>query len=241
MWSKYFQEVWSTIPYENRSEGGSPTSLQTYRAIVQTIVETAAIRPEDRVLDLGCSIGAITRELARHCRQAVGVDFVEDSLRYAREHNNAENVAYINSDLATFTTADRFDYNVIHCLDSWGAVRRLLGHCWDRLEPGGRLYLGEVPDTRKFWRYVAHGNRRVRTVAHALLPNWSFPLIARATGRDLRGKVFWFNPGRISRILGCPRAWVSVHDRPGTLLNPIERSHFVAHKVGTSDAPRPHR
>lgn len=43
------------------------------------------IGPEDSVLELGCGIGRIGRELAPHCRQWTGVDISENMIRHAGE------------------------------------------------------------------------------------------------------------------------------------------------------------
>ena len=43
------------------------------------------IGPQDEVLELGCGIGRIGRELASHCRNWTGVDISENMVRYAGE------------------------------------------------------------------------------------------------------------------------------------------------------------
>lgn len=235
MWSKHFQESWGALPYDQRSEGGTRTTPEQFHDIAETIATLAAIQPSDRVLDLGCSIGAITAGLAPHCAEIIGVDFLEDSLKYAREHNNAPNIRYLCSDLSTFTTDDRFDCvvinNVIHCLDSLAVVRHLLQQAFRQLEPGGRLYLGEVPDRRKYWRAMKSTNTKV--FIHSLLPTWSLPMLSRLRGRPLAGKTIWFDRDRIAHILGCPAACVAVEDQRGVLLNPLDRSHFIVTKPET--------
>ncbi|MBX6311520.1 MAG: class I SAM-dependent methyltransferase [Isosphaeraceae bacterium] len=230
MWSRWYRSHWPSLPPERRSEGGQPVSQAKFREIAEIIIRLADIQPEDRVLDLGCSIGAITYYLSRRCHSIVGVDFIEDSLAFARENYNAPNVEYVCADLATFATNDLFDCivmnNVVHMLDSWSIAKRLLCHCYSRLRPSGRLYLGEVPDTRKTWRYATVGRQGLRCYAHRLLPGWSFPILSKVRGRPM-GKVLWFNRARLARILGCSAERIAVHDQPGTLLNPVERSHFV--------------
>jgi SAM-dependent methyltransferase len=234
VWNHRFQTLWPNLPPAQRSEGGQLVSDAKFRSIAETIVRLADIRPEDRVLDLGCSIGAITYALSHHGRGVVGVDLVADSIDYARSKNSAPNVEYVCADLATFELGGPFECivlnNVIHMLDSWAIVRRLLRRCYDELTPSGRLYLGEVPDTRKMWRFATAGKAGLRCYAHELLPGWSFPAVSRALGRPV-AKVLWYNPRRLARILGCPPGRVTTHDRPGDLLNPIERSHFVVEKA----------
>lgn len=231
MWSRWYQQTWPTLPYARRSEGGEQTTAERYQEIARTITRLAEIRPDDRVLDLGCSIGAISYELAQHCGSVVGVDFIGDSLAYAREYHAAPNVQYVHADLAEYEVDGPYDCivinNVLHMLDSWEIARDLLRRCYAGLAPAGRIYLGEVPDTRKIWRYATKGGKGARAFAHLMLPSWSIPALSKVLRRPLVGKVLWFNRTGLARIIGCPAAQVTVHDEPGTLLNPVERSHFV--------------
>ena len=63
MWSRWYQQTWPSLSPERRSEGGERTTAERYAQIVQTIVQLAALGPDDRVLDLGCSIGAISHAI----------------------------------------------------------------------------------------------------------------------------------------------------------------------------------
>ena len=232
MWSRWYQETWQSLPAAYRSEGGGVISDEKYREIADNIVRLARIGPDDSVLDLGCSIGGITCQLAMRCQRVTGVDFVADSLDFARQHHAAPNVEYVEADISKFDTGESFDgvvlNNVIHMLDSWTVARKTLRHSWNRLKPGGRLYLGEVPDERKMWRYATSGHG-YRCYAHRLLPGWAFPLASRLTGRQVN-KMLWFTPQKLARLLACPVGRVRAFDEPETLLNPIERTHFVVTK-----------
>ncbi len=232
MWSRWYHDTWQSMPAEYRSEGGGVISDEKYREIGDTIVRLVRIGPDDSVLDLGCSIGGITYQLALRCQRVTGVDFVADSLDFAHEHYSAPNVEYIEADISTFATDELFDCvvinNVVHMLDSWSVARRTLNNAWQRLKPGGRLYLGEVPDVRKMWRFARSGHG-FRCYAHRLLPGWAFPLATRLSGRQVN-KMLWFNREKIARMLSCPIDRVAACDDADSLLNPIERTHFVATK-----------
>lgn len=53
------------------------------------------IGPQDNVLELGCGIGRIGRELAPRCRHWTGVDISENMIRHARERMQAlDNVSF---------------------------------------------------------------------------------------------------------------------------------------------------
>ena len=55
----------------------------TGRWAAQQVKTALNIQPKDRVLELGCGVGRIGRELAPFCRQWTGVDISENMIRHA--------------------------------------------------------------------------------------------------------------------------------------------------------------
>ncbi len=233
MWSQMYQKEWVKLPPLYRSEGGKALTPEQFEKIALTIVRLAEIQPTDAVIDLGCSIGALTYTISHHCRKIVGIDFLADSLQYAREHNSGSNIEYYQGDLGDYELDEDFDCivinNVIHTLDSWEMTRELLQRCYSRLRPSGRLYLGEVPDTAKSWNYLTSGWKGIPRYLVQSMPAWSFPLIRGVTRRPMK-KIFWYNRSRIARFVGCSENKIKVYDDPELLINPVERSHFVVFK-----------
>ena len=69
--------------------------------LYQTAVEFAGFQPEDTLLDMYCGTGTITLVMARHCRQAVGVEIVPEAVEDARqnaEKNRIHNVRFLCAD-----------------------------------------------------------------------------------------------------------------------------------------------
>lgn len=59
----------------------------------------ARIEPDDTVVEIGCGVGRITRELARRATKVMALDVSERMLELAREHNpQLENVEWIAGD-----------------------------------------------------------------------------------------------------------------------------------------------
>lgn len=54
---------------------GPTAALDFALRVVDECVDVAALRPDMRALDLGCAVGRSSFELARHCREVVGIDF----------------------------------------------------------------------------------------------------------------------------------------------------------------------
>jgi len=74
------------------------------RDILQRIVETAELEPDDQVLELGAGTGVLTRELARQARRVVAVELEQDMLtllaKTTRDYINIEiierNLLYVD-------------------------------------------------------------------------------------------------------------------------------------------------
>ena len=69
--------------------------------LYQTAVEFAGFQPEDTLLDMYCGTGTITRVMARHGRQAVGVEIVPEAVEDARQYaekNRIHNVRFLCAD-----------------------------------------------------------------------------------------------------------------------------------------------
>jgi 2-polyprenyl-6-hydroxyphenyl methylase/3-demethylubiquinone-9 3-methyltransferase len=71
---EYYEDLWQRLP-----EPLEPPDFQLRRKFLHS-----AVRPGQRVLDLGCGAGQFTAELARAGARAVGVDVAEAALRRAR-------------------------------------------------------------------------------------------------------------------------------------------------------------
>src|SRR5687767_8726780 len=108
-----------------------------------------------RVLDFGCGSGASTMVLCRllpRC-ELVGVDLEERLLRLARLralHFNRQDVRFLRSPSGEMFPEGlgRFDYIILaavyeHLLPR--ERRELLPRLWDRLKPGGVLFLNQTP------------------------------------------------------------------------------------------------
>jgi ubiquinone/menaquinone biosynthesis C-methylase UbiE len=71
---QYYEELWERLPDELE-----PPDFDRRRAFL-----LAAVRPGDRVLDIGCGAGEFTAALSEAGATAVGLDVAEAALRRAR-------------------------------------------------------------------------------------------------------------------------------------------------------------
>ena len=81
------------------------TNSSQAELLYSSILEVAALGPDDTLYDLYCGTGTITLYLARFCRQAIGLEVVESSINDAQSNaalNGIGNVAFYQVDLKDF-------------------------------------------------------------------------------------------------------------------------------------------
>ncbi|MBN9415472.1 hypothetical protein ABS71_10275 [bacterium SCN 62-11] len=75
-------------------------------------------RHRDEVLDLGCGDGKITAQIAPLVSRAVGVDFSQSMVDFAREHHRLDNLSFFQGDARTVRLDSAFDrivsFNALH-------------------------------------------------------------------------------------------------------------------------------
>ncbi len=114
------------------------------------------VRPETRVLDLGCGVGRWSRLLAARGARVTGVDLSPTMVAIARRRAQAERVSgncrFLVQDLAQLQLGERFELvlgvTVLqHILDP-SRLRAALACMCAHLEPGGRMLLLEAAPLR---------------------------------------------------------------------------------------------
>lgn len=213
-WRDYYQS-WATQPAAVHSTGATsdPAHFQTIGTHIARMLHLDPAR--DRVLDVGCASGLVSREVAPACRQLVGLDFIEDLVRIGMANNRPRNGTYLCAEAGRlpFATAS-FDkvycYNVIsHVPDveyAVGAVRE----CLRVVNPRGVVYVGNLIDRRRKLRFVGRtlGDAapltvRMRTVISVLLPTGLKALLRhllRRRGPGNERRVLWFHPRTFQRV-----------------------------------------
>jgi len=78
------------------------TNTRQAETLYSQIIAVGGITPDDTVYDLYCGTGTITLCLARHCRQAIGIEVVESAVRDAEMNaglNGLDNAVFFQADL----------------------------------------------------------------------------------------------------------------------------------------------
>lgn len=110
---------------------------------------TSLLQPGDRVLELGCGNGRITRLLAPFCRRITGIDISGAMIRQAKSATSATpntqtNIFFEQKDMLDFFFSSAFDvilipYNTLNLLTNEGNVLKCLRLCREHLVENGHL------------------------------------------------------------------------------------------------------
>ncbi|KAA3640161.1 MAG: bifunctional 2-polyprenyl-6-hydroxyphenol methylase/3-demethylubiquinol 3-O-methyltransferase UbiG [Proteobacteria bacterium] len=107
-----------------------------------------------KVLDVGCGGGVLSEALASLGARVTGLDLADNSLQTAKLHllESGLEVDYQNQEVATFSEANREQFDVVCCLEMLEHVpdpKGIITACLKALKPGGWLFLSTLNRTPK--------------------------------------------------------------------------------------------
>ncbi len=121
-------------------------------AICSTIIQRFSIGAESDVLDLGCGPGLYSTYLARAGAKVTGIDFSENSIRYARAQAEAEGLSihYLHRDYLTWEAEQKYDLASLIYYDLCALTseqrKLMLKKIHDLLKPEGHFILDVFSD-----------------------------------------------------------------------------------------------
>ena len=157
----YWKNYWNTVA-DNTSQlmqvQRDAISDSQMFLIEKHICSVLNLHPEDALLDVCCGNGMLTRRLARHCKQVVGVDFSEKLISLARKETEVINVSFIEEDATQLTQSLNFKFDKILLYFSFQYLNTsqgasVISEMKSLLKPGGKILIGDIPDKKKFWVY----------------------------------------------------------------------------------------
>ena len=124
--------------------------------IVRDVVGKLRLRPDHRLLEVGCGVGVLLSPLAGVVREAVGVDHPAVIARY-RESGVPGNVSLVPGRWPDVSVRGPFDrilaYSVLHYLADVRACESFVFACVEALASGGLLLLGDIPNRDAMERF----------------------------------------------------------------------------------------
>jgi ubiquinone/menaquinone biosynthesis C-methylase UbiE len=143
-----------------RDESAVRSSVQI---CVRNIQELARISPQDEVLEIGCGVGRVGRELAPHCKSWTGSDVSARMLAYAEERlKGMENIRLVLLQRGGLREIKSGSYNVVFAtnmlchldeMDRW----RYVEEAFRVLRSGGRLLIDNIDlESDAGWKMFAN-------------------------------------------------------------------------------------
>ncbi|WP_254534529.1 methyltransferase domain-containing protein [Halomarina litorea] len=198
-------------------------------------------REDERVLDVGCGTGHLTRRIADRCSLAVGVD--RDPAMLARARAEYPSLSLLRGDARALPVSG-FDAVFSNAALHWvpeadaGRVAQSVARA---LAPGGR-FVAELGGTGNVAALVSAIEGNVEAAGHDPGPNpWYFPSVGEYAG-VLEGAGFEV---RLARLFDRPtplsgeaglREWVEMFG--GSLLAPVPESDRESVLDGVEDRLR---
>jgi len=155
-----WQSLWNNeAKSSSRFDQVQRKDMESTCLTVEHILEILAIKKEDVVLDVCCGNGLITKEMSTHCSHITGIDYSEDLLQRAVEYCSMENTSYFFSSAEEFSKLITTKVDKIYLEFSFQYFekkrqgKRVIEEMLKVLKPGGKIFIGNIPDQDKLWTF----------------------------------------------------------------------------------------
>jgi cyclopropane fatty-acyl-phospholipid synthase-like methyltransferase len=205
----YFRQVMKTVR-------GEPLTERQFQYMVSEVCERLELKETDRVLDLCCGNGLITKEIAKVCRAVVGVDFSQPLIEVANRDHRPANVTYWRMsalDLDQMPLPPTGPFNKVLLYDALQHfakrdLSRLLRNILAATSEGRLILLGGIPDKRRQWRFYNTPQKKL------------LYLTRKVTGKDALGT--WWERDFIRATCQQLNLQCAVHEQSKEMYN----AHF---------------
>lgn len=159
--------------------------------IAQHIADKLGLQPNERLLDVCCGNGELSALLAKKCREVVGSDLSARLLEVAQKTHPLPNLQFVKANsLHLGALNQKFDKIVLYFsfqyFERFEEGKQVIQELNTLLLPGGKLFIGDTPDARKWWVYY---NTPIKVLRH---------FYQRSKGTESMGR-FW-HPNEFKRI-----------------------------------------
>src|SRR5262245_42621286 len=95
-WSEYHASVGEhqMLRQVGHTIDGEPYSVLQFEAMVASICDALELGHGHKLLDVCCGNGIVTKVLAEHCSEVLGIDFSPSLIDTAKRHHSRNNVTY---------------------------------------------------------------------------------------------------------------------------------------------------
>ena len=147
---------------------GKDVSDEQLELIVKTIIDQLDLSGKDKVLDLGCGNGLLTKKISACVQEITGLDLTAELYKIALEYNSSNNIRYINEnifDIDVKQYKNKFSkvylYEVVQHL-SLLEVDKLLIILNDITSSNAIIFIGGILDVDRKWDFFDTDERKSR-------------------------------------------------------------------------------
>ncbi|MEK5056800.1 SAM-dependent methyltransferase [Paenibacillus sp. FSL H7-0326] len=172
----------------NSDAEGASRSFEFIDKSIDFIQLAALQKPYQKVLDLGCGPGLYCERLAKKGYTVTGIDFSENSIRYAKEQaiKQGLDIEYRCGNYMDLNESNRYDLALLIYCD-YGALApadrsKLLFNIWNSLKNGGMLLLDVFSQYKfdqfkeeQYWSLHENGGFWSRDSYAAIVRNLKYP------------------------------------------------------------------
>ena len=148
---------------------GSAAADALNQRIADHIATQLDLQATDRLLDVCCGNGVLSTLLASRCQLVLGVDLSDKLLAQARADHRAPNLHFAKANAlqlsglgGQFTKINL--YFSFQYFEHFEAGLRVLAEMESLLAPGGKIFIGDTPDDRRWFAYYNSPEKWLRYV-----------------------------------------------------------------------------
>lgn len=155
-------DFWGQV---KRTVNGQPVSEEQIQLIVSTIRTALQFQPEDRLLDLACGNGALSRYFFDQCSELYGVDYSEVLIEVAKRYFEQSPIRRFEvSDVGDYILAERDPrrFTKVLCYGSFpyfpeATARLVLSTLHREFSRVERVFIGNLPDIKRYTAFYTDG------------------------------------------------------------------------------------
>lgn len=151
--------------------GRMNTGDQPQEALLERIAahigSSLDLQPTDHLLDVCCGNGTLSRLLAPQAHSCLGVDLSEKLVAAAKAIESPENLYFSRANALQLSGLGRSFQKInlyfsFQYFEDFETGLRVLSEMNALLEPGGRLFIGDTPDARRWSAYYNNPLKKLR-------------------------------------------------------------------------------